>query len=147
MNKLFIYFTLTGLLLLTGCKVEPEPINYGKDQCHFCKMNIVDKQHAAQMVTQKGKQYKYDAIECMINELNKTGNIDDIAIFLISDYGLGEMTDAKTATYLISDKIKSPMGANLSGFSTKERAEKFQKESGGELYSWEEILVKIPEQE
>jgi len=143
MKKLFLYFVLSGLFLLTGCKVEPEPINYGKDQCHFCKMNIVDKQHAAQMVTKKGKQYKYDAIECMINELKKNGNIDDIAIFRVSDYGLGEMIDAQSATYLISEKIKSPMGANLSAFKSRERAEKFQKEGGGDLYTWDEILVKI----
>ncbi len=143
MKKLITYFGISVLLLLTGCKVEPEPINYGKDQCHFCKMNIVDKQHAAQMVTKKGKQYKYDAIECMVNELNKTGNINDIAIFLISDYGLGKMTDAQSATYLISEKIKSPMGANLSGFSSMERAEKFKKENGGDLYTWEEILKKM----
>jgi len=53
MKKLFLYFILSGLFLFTGCKVEPEPINYGKDQCHFCKMNIVDKQHAAQSSTQQ----------------------------------------------------------------------------------------------
>jgi len=144
MKKLFLYFTLGALFLLTGCKVEPEPINYGKDQCHYCKMNIVDKQHASQMVTKKGKQYKYDAIECMINELNKNGNYDDIAVFLVSDYGLGEMTDAKTATYLISEQIKSPMGANLSAFKSRERAEKFQKENGGELFDWEQIREVIP---
>lgn len=143
MKNTFLYFGLFFLLILSSCKVEPEPINYGKDQCHFCKMNIVDKQHAAQMVTSKGKQFKYDAIECMVNELNKNGNIDDIAVLRVSDYGLGVMTDAKTATYLISEKIKSPMGANLSAFSTKERAEEFKKENGGELFTWDQLLVKF----
>ena len=42
------------LLLTISCKVEPEAIEYGKDQCSFCVMNIVDKTHAAQYVTKKG---------------------------------------------------------------------------------------------
>ena len=33
-----------GILLLTiSCKIEPETIDFGKDQCSFCVMNIVDK--------------------------------------------------------------------------------------------------------
>ena len=37
--------------LLTACSAEPEPIAYGSDACDFCRMNIVDKTHAAQLVT------------------------------------------------------------------------------------------------
>ncbi len=58
--------------LLSSCQPRPEPIHYGQDACDFCRMTIVDKQHAAQMVTEKGRVYKYDAIECMLNDL-KTG--------------------------------------------------------------------------
>ena len=32
-----------------------------------------DPQHAAQIVTTKGKAYKYDAAECMINDLKQKG--------------------------------------------------------------------------
>ena len=55
-------------LSLAACTVAPVPINFGSDGCHFCKMTIVDKQHAAELVTSKGKAYKYDAIECMIDD-------------------------------------------------------------------------------
>src|SRR5690606_41500698 len=55
------------LLVLTSCNVGPQAIDYGKDGCHFCKMTIVDKLHAAEIVTNKGKIYKFDASECMIN--------------------------------------------------------------------------------
>jgi copper chaperone NosL len=33
-------------------------------------MTIVDKQHAAQFVNDKGKTYNFDAAECLINYLN-----------------------------------------------------------------------------
>ncbi len=62
----FVLLLLSLLFFVVGCSVEESPINYGKDACNFCKMNIVDKQHAAEIVTSKGKPFKYDAIECMV---------------------------------------------------------------------------------
>ena len=137
---------LTGvfiLLLTISCKVEPQSIEYGKDQCSFCKMNVVDKTHAAQYVTSKGKQFKFDAIECMVNDLNEKYE-DDIAILLVANYGNpGEMIDAITATFLISKEIKSPMGANLSAFSSSNKAEELQQKHGGTIYSWETLKQKF----
>lgn len=140
-----ILLTLGLLCLLfavTSCEVKPAPINFGTDSCHFCKMTIVDQQHAAQYVTKKGKQFKFDAVECMLNDLSENG-MENLALMLVSDYvNPGAMTDATKATYLISEGIKSPMGANLSSFSGKAAAEETLKTHGGELYSWEEMLRK-----
>ena len=134
---------LVIILLTISCKVEPQKIEYGKDQCSFCKMNVVDKTHAAQYVTKKGKQFKFDAIECMINDLSDK-NEEDMAILLVADYGNpGEMIDAKEATYLISKEIKSPMGANLSAFSSKNKAEELQQKYGGQNYTWETLKQKL----
>lgn len=131
------------LLPLVSCNIDPQAINYGKDACHFCKMNIVDKQHAAQYVSKKGKQFKFDAIECMVNELMANDNEDQISKLLVSNYGTdGEMVDATTATYLICKEIKSPMGAFLSGFATKEKALDTQKNLGGDIYTWSTLKEK-----
>ena len=137
---------LTGvfiLLLTISCKVEPQSIEYGKDQCSFCKMNVVDKTHASQYVTSKGKQFKFDAIECMMNDLNEK-NEADIAILLVANYGNpGGMIDATTAIFLISKEIKSPMGANLSAFSSSNIAEEVQQKHGGTIFSWETLEQKF----
>ena len=139
--KLFIGTIV--LLLAISCKVAPEAIEYGKDQCSFCKMNIVDQTHSAQFVTAKGKQFKFDAIECMVNYLGQNSE-EKIALSLVADYGNpGEMTDAETATYLISEGIKSPMGANLSAFSAKNTAEEFQQKHAGEIFSWDLLKQKL----
>ncbi|PID69878.1 MAG: hypothetical protein CR985_03530 [Flavobacteriales bacterium] len=134
-----ILLTITLFTLLTGCQVKPEPIDYGKDACHYCKMNIVDKTHSAEIVTKKGKAFKYDAIECMINDLKKREN-SEVALFLVADYGKpGVLIDATKATFLISPAIKSPMGANLSAFSKKDEAEKYVKTKDDKIYTWNEI--------
>ncbi|MDH5605047.1 MAG: hypothetical protein OEY51_13950, partial [Cyclobacteriaceae bacterium] len=52
-----------------SCTPKPEEIKYGEDLCHFCSMAIVDDKFSAQYVTKKGRAYKFDAIECMIHEL------------------------------------------------------------------------------
>lgn len=130
-------------IIISACTVAPVDINYGKAACHFCKMTIIDNQHAAELVTSKGKVFQYDAIECMINDL-KPRDKADISLFLINDYSKpGMLVDAKSATFLISEKIKSPMGAYLSGFESKKSAQKTQNEQGGNLFSWEEIQIEI----
>ena len=131
------------LMLTISCKVEPQAIDYGKDQCSFCVMNIVDKTHAAQYVTKKGKQFKFDSIECMINDVSEK-NEEELAILLVANYGNpGEMISAKTAAYLISKEIKSPMGAYLSAFSKVEEAKEFQEKHSGEIYTWETLKQKL----
>ena len=140
MRKVVITFFSTFLFFTSSCQVKPQEIDYGKDGCHYCKMTIVDNQHAAELVTKKGKAFKYDAIECMVNDLKQKEN-NSVKLFYVNDYGNpGKFVPAKEATYLISKKIPSPMGAFLSAFSSQEEAQKTQKEMTGEMFSWEELL-------
>ena len=140
-KQLFAGFAL--LILLVACTAEPQPIEYGSDACAFCQMTIVDRQHAAEMVTKKGKAFKYDAIECMIRDLNRNHDISQVALLLITDFAnAGHLIDAKKATYLISENIPSPMGANLSGFKDKSEAERVKNQEGGALFTWEQVLEK-----
>ena len=130
---------LSKLIMLLSCAIEPQPIEYGKDACHYCKMNIVDRQHAAQIVTKKGRAFKYDASECMLRDLNSRDE-SGIALFLITDYGNpGKLVDATKSTYLISEALPSPMGANLTGFAQKISAVKLQQEKAGSLFTWDEV--------
>ncbi len=134
-----IFITILLLLFIAGCAVEPNPIAYGSDACHFCRMSIVDKQHASEIVTSKGKVYKFDAVECMLNHIRGVED-QSIALFLVNGYtNPGVLIDATEATYLVSEGIPSPMGAYLTAFETENKAIKAQQKHGGELYSWQQI--------
>ncbi|SHJ15126.1 copper chaperone NosL [Arenibacter nanhaiticus] len=135
------YFILSAvLLMLTSCKIAPQPIDYGSDGCYFCSMTIVDRQHAAQIVTKKGKAFKFDAIECMLNHLKEIDQ-KEVALFLVNDYGKpGELIDARIGHFLISKEISSPMGANLSAFSRAGESKDHIKAYDGVWYSWKELL-------
>ena len=140
MKTLKHYSIVALLLLLFSCNVSPQAIDYGNDGCHYCKMTIVDKLHAAEIVTTKGKVYKFDASECMIHFLEDFDN-SEIKLYLANNYTEPEvLIDATKATFLISENIPSPMGAFLSAFKTNEDAAKKQAEKGGTLYTWDALL-------
>ena len=135
-KQMVLLGTILGLSL--GCSISPKPIDYGHIGCHFCSMTIVDKQHAAQLVTTKGKVFNFDAVECMMNYL-KDEDKSTIALFLVNDFNQpGELVDATKATYLISENIPSPMGEYLSAFANEEAAVKTMNKEGGNIFTWEE---------
>lgn len=108
--KKIIYLVFT--LFIASCSHEPKPIDYGHEACDFCEMTIVNPAFSAQAVSDKGKQYKYDAIECMVNDLLQKEI--EMAVIQVADYSQpGTMIKVAEAAFIINDSIKSPMGANL----------------------------------
>ncbi|MFK7811600.1 MAG: nitrous oxide reductase accessory protein NosL [Maribacter sp.] len=141
--KIQVTVLIVFSLLILGCANTPKPIAYGSDGCHFCSMTIVDKQHAAQFMTKKGRSYAFDASECMLNYLKEI-EAASVALLLVNDYNApGETIDATQATYLISENIPSPMGEFLTAFATEEAAQKAQTENQGKLYTWNELVQKF----
>jgi copper chaperone NosL len=106
-------------------------------------MNIVEKKFGAEIVTKKGKVYKYDAIECMVNAIKKMDK-NSIQYFMAVDYNNPtQLMDATTSFHLKSEEIPSPMGAFLSSYVNKELADKAQEINGGQIYSWEVLKEKF----
>lgn len=136
------FFVILIILTLTSCGSKPEPINYGHDECEFCRMLVTDNKYGAELVTDKGKIYKFDSIECMIefslvkNTLGDTNNK-----LLITDFNNpGNLVDARNSFYVKNDKFRSPMGLNVTAFNNGEQAQKFISENGGEKLSWIEVI-------
>jgi len=131
-------------LIFVSCTIKPAKINYGDDHCHYCDMTIVNKSFISEYVTKKGKSYKFDAIECMAHEINQKKNSNDLAYILVANFNNpGELIDVKSATFLISKAIKSPMAAGLSAYKSKKEAKVAQKKYGGNLFTWQKIRTKL----
>ena len=104
-------------------------------------MNIIDKQHSAQIVTTKGKAFKFDATECLLNHIKEIDK-STIELYLVADYNdPGSLLDAKISHYIISENIPSPMGEYLSAVKTKEEVLDLQKNKSGSVYVWKELLA------
>jgi copper chaperone NosL len=138
------YALIVYLALWIGsCSTEPEPLNYGTDLCHFCKMTLMDKKFGAELVTDKGKVYKFDDLNCFLNFYNsgyeETGDFNHI---LVIDYSNpGKFIHAKDAFYVRSNEIRSPMDGQVAAFETKEAMDNFKKQWKGIYLAWGEVIT------
>lgn len=135
MKRIYLLSILFACLFLS--KVHAQ----NSTQCIHCNMSIQDEFHKA-LAKIDDKTIHFDAIECLINYL-KIQNENEFTSLEVSDYISGKLTNAKTATYLKSKAIPSPMGANLSAFKNKSEAINMQNKKGGNIYTWSEIKTKF----
>ncbi len=106
-------------------------------------MTIVDEPFAAELVTKKGKVFKFDAIECMVNYLKDKGE-DEFAHLLVRDFeSPKDWQEARQSTYLVSPNLPSPMGGNLSAYKTEAAAKAMQAEKSGEVFTWAELKKQL----
>jgi copper chaperone NosL len=140
-TALAVGFTLT----LISCANEPEPLRFGQDGCHACKMTLMDNKFGAEILTRKGKVYKFDDVNCMLGFV-KTGEVkaDDIQQFLIIDFASGgQLIDATNAFYVKSESVKSPMASGVAAFSSKAALEKFSNDANGTQITWNELKTQF----
>lgn len=130
--------TVLMLFLFSSCQPKAEAIDYGFDACTHCKMTIADNRFGTELVTKKGKVYKFDAIECMAQYLQD--NEEEYALQLVTDLSKpGEFIDAEKATYVQSKEMPSPMGMNLSAYENEADAKSFLENANGVILSWQEV--------
>ncbi|MEZ4905535.1 MAG: nitrous oxide reductase accessory protein NosL [Spirosomataceae bacterium] len=142
--KATVLWAIIGLgSVLQDAPWNPAPINYGKDACEFCKMMIMDKKYAAEIVTDKGKAYKFDDLSCMVKymKVNKL-NEANFSFFVVNDYSKpGELIDVKTATFLGSKDLRSPMRGDVAAFADKSVAEATKSRfSDAKILTWKEVF-------
>ena len=134
-TKWMLYLLMTSIFF-GACSSGPKPISYGEENCSFCSMTIMDNKHAAEIITQKGRVYTYDSIECMIRSVDSFEG--EIKSLLVMDFNNpGTFIDATASTFLVSPELPSPMGANLSAFTSDEQAAKIG--FSGTLFTWDSI--------
>lgn len=140
-----ILVVIVLLLCLMSCKVEPEPLRFGEDACYTCKMTLMDKKFGAELVTRKGKIYKFDDVNCMMNFYN-SGEVDhtDFSHKLIVDFSQpATLIEANDAFYLKSPEIKSPMASQVAAFAKKESMEEVKKQWNGIYLVWGELVTQF----
>ncbi len=108
-------------------------------------MTIMDKKFGAEIVTVKGKAYKFDDINCMIEFL--AGGLiseNDVSKKLVIDYkNENSFIDAEHAIYYVGEDVHSPMNGNVAAFFNKQEAQKFQNGKQGTIIVWQEVYNKL----
>lgn len=103
-------------LLLGACSRSPRPIEYGQEQCDHCLMTIIDPRYGSQLVTNKGKVYCFDSVECLV-EFHQS-KVSSSHLLLATAYDQpGQLSPVNDLRFTIDARFPSPMGANLTAFS------------------------------
>lgn len=140
-----ICFFMICILFLEACNQGPQPISYGKDDCAACKMTIIDKKFGAEIISIKGKVFKFDDIICMIEFLN-SGIITEnqISKKLVIDFqNENSFIEVEQATFYVSNELHSPMNGNAAAFINKEAAIKYQDGKQGLIMDWNQVYNKL----
>jgi len=124
--------------LLMGCNPKAEKINFGKDQCAECRMTIVDTKFGAEILTKKGKTYKFDDTHCIAAFLERRGvELSNIYHVFFVDYnGNNELVDVDSAEFVVSSRLKSPMGGAAAFRNLAEAKKKSAEIEGSRVTNW-----------
>ncbi len=139
-KRAFTLLLLPISLLIISCSSgKPDPIKLNKDNCDFCKMTISDGKFGCELITKKGRIYKFDDIGCMMHYKKENPKLVYQA-FYVSDYGENNvLIPADAAFYVRSIELKSPMGGNIAAFNTKDKADTYAKHFSTQLSNWKQI--------
>jgi len=133
---------LALFFFVSSCTNGPEAILTGKDNCQFCKMTVSDSRFGAEVITKKGKVYKFDDAHCILSWL-KENNADasQVRTCFFTDFSNHHsLIKAGQVMFLKSDALKSPMGGNIAAFSNINDLNAVMKQYNGTVLHWNELL-------
>lgn len=142
-QTLTLIFLLTSLGTFSGCSSGPKPIKFGQDACDFCKMTIADKKFGGEIVTSKGKTFKFDDINCirdyMATDIFKG---EDPDVYLVDYNGTGNLISTKTAFLVQSEELHGPMGGNIVAVENAQQQKDLKAKAGYTSITWSEWIKK-----
>ena len=131
-NSIIIFSFLT--LLFTSCSTGPQPIALGKDACSFCKMTIADHNFGAELITNKGKIYKFDDTHCLAAFKKESVKNEDVkSVYFVNFLEPHNFIEADKAHFLQSEELHSPMGGNTAVFENEDTLKMTQQKTGGNI--------------
>ena len=143
LSKILLWMAPAIFLFISiSCEkeIKPVPINYGQDECAYCRMKITDPRYGSEILLKTGKAYKFDSIECLAAFYIENKEKMKINSLWVPDFISKKFIPAEKALYLHSKELPSPMGMNLTAFEKKEELEKVKEKYGGEVLNWNQVV-------
>jgi copper chaperone NosL len=129
-------------LFISSCQPDgPEQIVINKDLCTFCKMTISDPLFGAEVITKKGRIYKFDDLSCLLRYIKENKDMEIQSHYVCNYLGQNELISAETASYIKGGGLKSPMAGNIAAFVTKAQADEQGHRLGAESTDWKTLTI------
>lgn len=146
--SIFSALLILAIALLNCTGKKSELIYFGKDSCSHCKMVIADKRFGSEIVTSKGKVYKFDSLECMSSyekeQKDKLGS--DFDEYLVDTTDNGNLIASDLAFILEDSQLRSPMGKGfLIGHKDTDLVQLMDGQKNLQVQRWTEVKKKLVE--
>lgn len=140
--------SLMGGMVLAGLCVScqpsgPEAIRLNADHCTFCQMTISDGRFGVELLTQKGRAYKFDDWHCLQGYLKANDHTQTKEVFIHEYTADNQLISAATAFYVTDDEIKSPMGGHMAAFQHQNEAQKLAHAVHATVQTWNQIMPEL----
>ncbi|MEO6830612.1 MAG: nitrous oxide reductase accessory protein NosL [Chitinophagaceae bacterium] len=125
--------SVVALAMFSSCNSGPEPLKLNRDQCDYCKMTIADARFGAEILTKKGKVWKFDDTHCLAGFLdeNRVPREQIKNIYIVRFDGSHELLNVHAAFLLKAENLKSPMNGNVAAFADEKSRNEAAEKLGG----------------
>jgi nitrous oxide reductase accessory protein NosL len=137
---LFVWLAACEQAPLTG----PPDLKLGQQECGDCGMLINDDRCCcAILINPDGTRREhvlFDDIGCM---LEYTANKPDVKVneHWVRDYLARTWVRAESASFLMSERIHTPMGSWIVAFGDRSAADAARKDNDGRVLTWDEVII------
>lgn len=136
LKPLILIFFLSGM---ASCNSGPEEIIIGTDHCSACKMRVTDPNFGAELITSKGKVYKFDDAVCLKNYLEQKKKSTVKNLYLTLYTGSHQLIETNKAVIVQDESIRGPMGGNIAIFAHADSIPIGLKTTG-KIINWNEFM-------
>ena len=134
-KKISVLSSIFLFTMVSCTDIKPEPLQAEVDQCHVCHMKIADSRFGGEVITKKGRVYKFDSIQCLHEYLSKTADTGE-TVFVADYFAPATLVNADSAHFLNSATITSPMGPGIIASKELGEIEKLRVLNPGKVTDW-----------
>lgn len=141
-SRVWLRWALGVAWLFAACSGgDPQPVEIvlNEEACHQCRMAVSQQEFGAEIVTVGGTVHYFDDIGCMARWTVENEPLESAGWF-VTDYDTHTWLDARTAYYVRSSQLPTPMSYGLAAFQTRAQAQSTAKRLEGELIEWTDVL-------
>ena len=136
--------TAASILLLAlttfSCNsTTTKPIKLNYDTCDYCKMTISNAKYASELITKKGRCFKFDDISCMIRYAKSNKTMLYQGLYVADFFNKAQFIPVEKGFYLIGGTIHAPMGGKVAAFDSKKKAESYLYKLAAQTATWSTI--------
>jgi len=133
-------------LLAAGCNraadLSPPAIVWGEHECELCRMIISEERHSAALVVREGRhvsKWAFDDAGCLLDWLCEHPP-DGEWIPYVHDLTTGQWLNARSAFFVQSERLETPMASQLAASASQEGARRLLEQYPGTISSFDELL-------